>query len=428
MRGTANADLVIENAAEVLTLEEAGATVPRRREDLRRVGSVREASVACAAGEILWAGPAGDLEGAVEVSPGATRIDASGCTVTPGFVDSHTHLAFGGSRHDEFERRLLGQSYLEIAAAGGGIRSSVRHTRAASEDELVRIATRRLDLLLLHGTTTVECKSGYGLSTEHELKQLRALSRASAGHPVDTVATFLGAHEFPEEFAKDHEAYVRLLMEEMIPAVAESGLAEYADVFCEEGVYTVDQARRVMQAAAAHGMKPRIHADEFAPSGAAELAVELGAKSADHLSAVSDAGVRALAGSDTVGTVLPGTTFSLRIPGADARRLIDEGVALAIATDLNPGSCAVDSMGVVIGLACLHLGMTPSEAFSAATVNAAYALDRADRIGSMAPGKQADLLVLDTPDYRCVPYRFGTNLVRDVVKSGSVVVRGGRRV
>jgi imidazolonepropionase len=418
-------DLIVENASEVLTMERPGLTGPRRGADLREVGRIADGAVAVRGDTVAWVGPARELAGAVDPAPDAVRVDAAGGSVTPGFVDSHTHLIFGGSRHDEFERRLAGQSYLEIAAAGGGIRSSVRHTREAGEDELAAAGRARLDLVLRHGTTTVECKSGYGLATEHELKQIRALRRASDGHPVETVATFLGAHEFPPEFTDDREGYVRLLIDEMIPAVAETGLCEFADVFCEAGVYTVDQARRVLEAASAAGMRPRLHADEFAPSGAAELAVELGALSADHLSAVSDAGVRALAGSATIGTVLPGTTFSCRIPGADARRLIDAGVALAIASDLNPGSSAVESMGIVIGLACLHLGLLPSEAFVAATVNAAWSLDRAGRIGSLVPGKQADLLVLGVPDYRIVPYRFGTNHVRTVVKAGRVVVDGG---
>ncbi|GJM45144.1 MAG: imidazolonepropionase [Gemmatimonadota bacterium] len=416
------ASLVVENASEVLTMARPGLSGPRRRDDLREIGRIADGAVACADGDIVWVGPRSELAGAVTLPPDATRVDAEGGTVTPGFVDSHTHLIFGGSRHDEFERRILGQTYQEITAAGGGIRSSVRHTRAASEEELAEQGRARLDLILRHGTTTVECKSGYGLSTEHEMKQLRALERASRGHAVETVSTFLGAHEFPPEFDDDHDGYVDLLVNEMIPEVAESGLAEFADVFCEKGVYTPQQARRVLVAAAEQGLRPRLHADEFAPSGAAELAVELGALSADHLSAVSEAGVRALADSPTLGTVLPGTTFSCRIPGANARHLIDAGVALVVATDLNPGSCAVDSMGVILGLACIQLGMLPREALVAATINAAYSLDRADRIGSLEPGKQADLLVLGVPDHRCVPYRFGTNHVRTVVKRGRVVV------
>jgi imidazolonepropionase len=420
-------DLVVERAHEVLTMDRPGLTGPRRRDDLREVGAIENGAVAVSGGTIAWVGPQNELADAVEIDPGALRLDASGCTVVPGFVDSHTHLVFAGSRQDEFERRLAGQSYLDIARAGGGIRSSVRHTRAATEDELVELARARLDSVLRHGTTTIECKSGYGLSTEDELKQIRALVRASDGHPVETVATFLGAHEFPPEFADDRDGYIRLLVEEMIPAVAEMRVCEFCDVFCERGVFTPEQARTILLAAREAGLRPRLHADEFAPSGAAELALEIDALSADHLSAISDEGVRALADSDTIGTVLPGTTFSLRIPAADARRLVKAGVALAVATDLNPGSSAIESMGVVIGLACLHGGLSPSEAFVAATINAAFSLDRADRVGSLLPGKQADLVVLGVPDHRCVPYRFGTNHVRTVVKDGRVVVQDGRR-
>jgi imidazolonepropionase len=420
------ADLIVENSSEVLTMERPGLEGPRRGADLREVGRIERGAVAVQGERIAWVGPSDRLAAAVETDARTVRLDARGGTVIPGFVDSHTHLVFAGSRHDEFEQRLAGRTYLEIAAAGGGIRSSVRHTRAASEAELVELARARLDLLLLHGTTTVECKSGYGLATAHELKQVRAAARAAAGHPVETASTFLGAHEFPAEFATDHEGYVDLLVEEMIPAVAETGLCEFCDVFCERGVYTPAQAERVLRAGLDHGLRPRLHADEFAPSGAAELAARIGALSADHLSAVSDEGVAALAGTRTIGTLLPGTTFSCRIPPAAARRLVDAGVALAVATDLNPGSSAIESMGVVIGLACLHLALLPAEAFVAATINAAHSLDRADRVGSLAPGKQADLVVLSVPDHRVVPYRFGTNHVRTVVKRGLVVVEDGR--
>jgi imidazolonepropionase len=419
------AELVVENAAQVLTMERPGLSGARRRGDLRDVGAIANGALAICGEKIVWVGGAAELASRVRLTPNVLRLDAQGGTVTPGFIDSHTHLVFAGLRHDEFERRLKGESYVEIAAAGGGIRSTMRSTRTASEEELVSLARARLDYLLRHGTTTVECKSGYGLSTVHELKQIRALARAAEGHPVETVSTFLGAHEFPPEYATDRDGYVRLLVEEMIPEVAKAGLCEYCDVFCEEGVFTVGQARRVLEAARAFGMHPRLHADEFRPSGAAELAAELGCASADHLSAVSEEGVRRLADSDTIGTILPGTTFSLRIPPAKARRLVDAGVAVAVASDLNPGSSFVESMGVVVGLACLHAGLLPSEAFVAATVNAAHALGRAGRIGSLAPGKQADLLILSVPDYRCVPYRFGTNHVRTVVKKGRIVVENG---
>lgn len=411
------ATLVVENASEVLTMERPGLAGPRRRGDLREVGRIERGAVAVAGERIAWVGPAGEL-GRIPMAANVVRVDAHGGSVCPGFVDCHTHLVFAGSRHDEFERRLAGESYVEIAAKGGGIQASLRAVRDASEHELAHLARERLDRMLAHGTTTLEAKSGYGLRTDAELKQVRALMRASEGHAVETVATFLGAHEFPPEYRDDREAYVRLVIDEMIPAVAMLERCEYADVFCEQGVWTVEQSRRVLLAACDAGMKPRLHADEFAPSGGAELAAELGAASADHLSAISDAGVAALADSPTIGVLLPGTTFSCRIPPADGRRLVDAGVAVAIATDLNPGSCGVEAMGVVIGLACLHLGLLPSEAFVAATLNAAFALERADRVGSLAPGKQADLLVLDVPDYRAVPQRFGTNPVRTVIKKG----------
>ncbi len=420
--------LLLENAAEVLTLERPGLEGLRRRADLAEVGRIERATVAVSGETIEWVGPAADAGSSLDFAPGAVRLDCAGRSVVPGFVDSHTHLPFSGWRHDEFASRLAGRTYQEIAAAGGGIRASMRATRAASEDEIAEATRARLDRILLHGTTTVEAKSGYGLATEHELKQLRALARAAAHHPVDVVPTFLGAHEFPPEFENDRDGYIERLVDTMIPAVAAARLAEYADVFCERGVYTVEEARRILEAGRAHGLAPRLHADEFAPSGAAELAAQLGAASADHLSAVSDAGIEALAASSTIGTILPGTTFSLRIPPANARRLVGAGVALALATAFNPGSSAIDSMGVVIGLACLHSGLSPAEALAAATIHGAHALARADRVGSIRVGKQADLLVLDAPDYRHLAYRFGANLVQTVIKRGKVAVERGRLV
>jgi imidazolonepropionase len=419
-------DLLLENAAEALTMERPGLAGPRRREDLSEIGRIPDATVAVSKGTIAWVGPAAEAHEAIELASGAIRIDARGRVVCPGFIDSHTHLPFAGWRHDEFERRLRGETYQEIAAQGGGIQSSVRAVRAATEEELADLVRLRLDRLLLQGTTTVEAKSGYGLSTEHELKQLRALARGATSHPVEVLPTFLGAHECPPEYRDDREGYVDLLVQEMIPAVAREKLALFADVFCERGVFTPAQARRILAAARDHGMGVRLHADEFAPSGAAELAGEIGAYSADHLSAISPQGIQALADSNTIGTLLPGTTFSLRIPPAQPRRLIDAGVALALATDFNPGSSAIDSMGVVLGLACLHLGMRPQEAFVAATINAAFALGRADRIGSILPGKQADLLILDAPDHRHVAYRFGAPLVQMVIKKGKVIARQGQ--
>jgi imidazolonepropionase len=418
-------NLLLENAAEVLTMERTGLVGPRRGEELREIGRIENATIGVAGEEISWVGPSSEASAAVDLAADALRVDVSGRAVVPGFIDSHTHLPFAGWRHDEFERRLRGETYQEIADAGGGIQSSVRLTRAASEEEIASLVRARLGRLLLHGTTTVEAKSGYGLSTPEELKQLRALSRGASGQDVEVVPTFLGAHEFPPEHREDRERYVDLLVQEMIPAVAAEKLAVFADVFCERGVYSVEQARRVLETARDYGMEPRLHADEFAPSGAAELAAEIGAYSADHLSAISDAGIRALAASETIGTLLPGTTFSLRIPPADARRLVSAGVALSIATDFNPGSSAIDSMSVAIGLACLHLRMSPGEALVASTINAAFALGRAQRVGSIRCGKQADLVVLDAPDWRHLAYRFGSNLVQIVIKKGKIVARDG---
>ncbi len=419
-------DLLLEHANEVLTMERPSLEGPRRRGDLAEIGRIPNGAVAVHGESIVWAGDTKDAGNALTLTLGARRLDCRGRVVLPGLVDSHTHLPFAGWRHDEFAMRLAGRTYQEIAASGGGIAASVRATRAASEDELAAATRARLDRLLLLGTTTVEAKSGYGLSTQHETKQLRALARAARGHAVEVVPTFLGAHEFPPEFASDRDGYVELLVRESIPAVGADRLAAFADVFCERGVFTPVQARRVLEAAALHGMRGRLHADEFAPSAAAELAAEIGAASADHLSAVSEEGVQALARSSTIGTLLPGTTFSLRIPPADARHLVDGGVAIAIATDFNPGSSAIDSMGVALGLACLHLRLLPAEAIVAATINAAFALERAGRIGSIRPGKQADLLVLDAPDHRHLAYRFGANLVQTVIKKGQIVVEDGR--
>lgn len=419
-------DLLLVETSEVLTLERPGLTGPRRRKDLAEIGRIERGVVGIRAGNIVYVGPEGEAARATHLLPGGRTISCERGSVLPGFVDSHTHLPFAGWRHEEFEMRLQGKTYQDIARAGGGIRSSMRATRAAREEDLARATRRRLDQLLLQGTTTVEAKSGYGLSVEDELKQLRALRTAAEGHPVEVVPTFLGAHEFPPEFDNDHAGYIRLLVETMIPEVARQGLAEYADVFCEVGVYSPDEARSVLDAALRVGLTPRLHADEFAPSGAAELAAALGAASADHLSAISEEGIEALADSPTIGTILPGTTFSLRIPPAKARRLVDAGIALAVATDFNPGSSALDSMPVIIGLACIHSGLLPAEAVVAATLNAAHALHRADRLGSVAPGKQADLVVLHAPDYRHLAYRFGSPAVQKVIKLGKVVVDQGR--
>jgi imidazolonepropionase len=354
---------------------------------------------------------------------GAERVDCAGGVITPGFVDSHTHAVFGGWRAAEYALRSRGVPYMEIARRGGGINASVRDIRARSEDELTALTRQRLELLLRHGTTTVEVKSGYGLDTASELKQLRVVRRLRDDVAVDLVPTFLGAHEFPPEYREDRDRYVDLLVEEMIPAVAAERLAVFCDVFMEPGVFTAAQTRRVLEAGRAHGLTPRLHADELENSGAAELAVELGAASADHLGAISDAGIEALAASTTVATLLPATLLFLgRTSYAPARRLIDAGATVALATDFNPGSSPTPSMPLVLTLACSLMGMEPLEAIVAATAGGARALRLTDGTGTLRVGAPADVAVWDVADHRELPYRYGNPPLRGVWKRGRRVV------
>jgi imidazolonepropionase len=349
----------------------------------------------------------------------AERVDCSGCVITPGFVDSHTHAVFGGWRAAEYALRSRGVPYMEIARSGGGINASVRDIRSRSEDELVALTRERLLLLLRAGTTTVEVKSGYGLDTENELKQLRVVRTLQGELPLDLVPTFLGAHEFPPEHRSQRDRYVDLLVEEMIPAVAAEGLAVFCDVFMEPGVFTAAQTRRVLEAGLEEGLLPKLHADELENSGAAELAVELGAASADHLGAISDEGIAALAGSDTVATLLPATLLFLgRRDYAPARRLIDAGALVALATDFNPGSSPTPSMPLVLTLACSLMGMDPLEAILAATAGGARALRLTDGTGTLRAGAPADLAIWEATDHRELPYRFGTPALRSVWKRG----------
>ncbi len=340
----------------------------------------------------------------------------------PGLVDSHTHLIFAGTREDEFELRLQGVSYAEIAARGGGINATVRRVREASREQLKELARRRLDRMLAFGITTVEVKSGYGLSPADEIKCLEVIAELNREHPCDLVPTFLGAHEIPAEYRHDREAYLRLVIERMLPEVAGRRLAEFCDVFCEQGVFSVAESERLLHAAADHELKRKIHADEFTPLGGAELAARVGATSADHLLHITDAGIEALAAAGTVATLLPGTAFFLGLPYGPARRLIDRGLPVALASDCNPGSCMTENLPLIGSIACTQMKMLPAEVMAALTLNAAAALGRSDRIGSIEPGKQADLLVCDVPNYKLLPYHFGVNHVGTVIKSGRVVV------
>ncbi len=348
-------------------------------------------------------------------------VDAAGKVVAPGLVDPHTHLVFGGSREDEFYLRAQGADYMEIMAAGGGILSSVKATREASLEELVERGLQHLDWMLSQGVTTVECKSGYGLDLETEIKQLRAVQILNERHPIEVVPTFMGAHAFPPEYRGREEEFVDLIIDGMLPEIARLNLAEYCDVFCEKGVFSVEQARRIMTSARELGFKLRLHADEMTDLGGAELAGELQAASADHLLKVSDRGLAALQGAGVMPILLPATAFVLKKPYAPARKMLNRGLPLALATDFNPGSAPVPSMLLVLSLACLYLSLTPEEALNGATINAAVSLGRSERLGSLAVGKQADLVVFGVKHYRQIPYYVGANLVETVIIRGEIV-------
>jgi len=353
-----------------------------------------------------------------------TEIDCQNCLVTPGFVDPHTHPVFWQGREIEFARRIAGATYQEIAAEGGGIRSSIAGVRKADYQELRQAVKNRLDRFLNLGTTTIEAKSGYGLSSESELKSLEILADLNKEHSIDIMPTFMGAHAFPAEYADDPDQYVDLLCEEMIPAVARQGIARYCDVFCENGYFSVAQSRRILEAGSQAGLIPRLHADEFEDSGAAELAAEMKAVSADHLMAVSGEGMNAMAKAGVIATLLPGTTFFLGQHNyAPARELIDRGITIALATDFNPGSCHIQSMPFIISLACLQLKMTIEEAFTAATYNSARAIGMEAKIGSLTVGKQADVIIWGIKNLMEIPYNVTDIPIRNVIKSGQPVFR-----
>jgi imidazolonepropionase len=414
-------DLLIYNLAEVATPLGKTARGGAKQGDITRLG---DCEVLCRKGTIAFVGRRDERERHFGALPHAERLDARRGTLVPGFVDAHTHLPWAGSRELEFAARLAGKTYQAIAAEGGGILSTVRSTRAAGETELVANTIRRMNHLLAWGTTTAEAKSGYGLSVDDELKQLRAIRQASQGHAVDLVPTLLAAHEVPPEHRRNRKRYVDLICNEIVPRAAAEGLARFCDVFCESGVFSPAESRRVLEAGAEHGLRPRLHADEFADSGGAELAAELGAMSADHLMAVSEAGIEALSLAQIIAVLLPGTSFFLmKTNYAPARRLIEAGVPIALGTDCNPGSSHTESMPMILLLAVLQLKLTIEEALTAATLNGACALGLGDEIGSVEVGKRADLVVLDVPNVFHLVYHFGVNHVAAVVKDGRVAHR-----
>lgn len=411
------ADFLIERADMVAT---CAGPAPRRGPAQREMTALRGATVAARDGRIVFVGAADALAGQVDVQPDAVRVDARGCTVVPGFVDPHTHLVYAGDRRDELRRRLAGATYADIAAGGGGIPRTVAATRAASEDDLVRGGRARLDEMAASGTTTCEVKSGYGLTLESELRQLRAIRGLDAGHALDLVATFLGAHDVPPEYRDRPDDYVTLVVDEMIPKVAQARLAEWCDVFCEEGVFTPQQSRAILDAGTRAGLKPRIHADELAASGGTRVAVEAGARSADHLIFVDESGADALAAAGVCAVLLPIAALYLKIGRyAPARMLIERGVPVALGTDVNPGAGLSSSMPFAITLACFAMGMTLEEALIAATLNAAWSLDRAATVGSLEPGKLMDAVVVEGDVTNLI--RVGPSPIRAVVKRGQII-------
>jgi imidazolonepropionase len=412
-----SAVLVIRGAAQLVCVSQQGERL-KRGPAMRSLAALEDGAIILRDGRIDWVGPSAKLP---PTSPDAKVIDATGKTVLPGFVDSHTHLVFAGSREDEFELRLEGRTYQEIAAQGGGIAATVRRVREAAKDDLKELARRRLQRLLRFGVTTVEVKSGYGLSPADERKCLEVVADLNDEGPWELVPTFLGAHAVPPEFRSDRDAYLRLLLDDMLPEVARCRLADFCDVFCETGVFSLDESERILTRAQKLGFRLKLHADELTPLGGAELAARLGAVSADHLLCITDAGIDALAAAGTIATLLPGTAFFLGMAAAPARKLIERGAAVALASDCNPGTCPTENLPLVGAMACTQMRMLPAEVVTALTLNAAAALGRADRLGSLEVGKQADLVICDVPNYRQLSYHFGVNHVWRVVKRGRVV-------
>lgn len=414
--------LWIKHAAQLATLASDTAG-PRTKDAMSNLGIIEDGSVWIEDGMIQAVGTTTELEKQyANRAQEATVVDATGRLVTPGLVDPHTHVVYGGSREREFEMRLEGATYMDIMNAGGGIHATTRMTREASEEELMTQTTRRLDSLLKHGVTTVEGKSGYGMNLETELKQLRVMKKLQEVHPIDLVPTFMGAHAVPTEYKGREDTFIDYLIEELLPAVVEENLAVFNDVFCEKGVFTPEQSERILEAGKRVGLIPKIHADEIESYGGAELAAKVGAISAEHLLQASDEGIRAMAEAGTIACLLPATALYLRENAAAGRKMIDEGVAVAISTDCNPGSSPTTSMPLVMNLACISMRLTPAEALTAATYNAACAIKSEDKVGSLEKGKLGDVVLWDAQNYQEIQYFFGVNHVQSVWKKGIQVV------
>lgn len=418
------ADLAIINCSHLVTCQ---GPIPKRKDSLLDIGLVDKGCIASYRGKIVFIGEEKKFNEEILLEKKGVHIDGSGLVGLPGFVDSHTHLPFAGNREEEFILRLKGYTYQQLAERGLGIQTTVNATRQASMNELISLCLARLDNMLLHGTTTAEAKSGYGLNLKDEIKQLRTLQELNKIHPIDIVPTFMGAHEVPKEYKARKDDYISLLIHKILPEVKENNLAEFFDVFCEEGVYSVEESRKLIRAAREAGLKIKIHADEFAPLGGAQLAAEEGAISADHLIAITDEGIKKLAESSTTATLLPGVSFFLmQEKKAPARKLIEQGAIVACATDFNPGSSMTESMFFIMQLAVFSLKMGIEEAINATTSNAAYALGRHKEVGSLEVGKKMDLILCDAPNYPHLIYHFGINPIKYVIKAGHVVVKNGK--
>lgn len=412
------ADLILKNIGKLVTMQ--GSSSFRVKEEMNKINIIENAYIAVKNEKILAIG-VGDEFG--NLCGDDTKIhDAEGLLVTPGLIDSHTHLIHGGSRENEFSMKLNGVPYIEILNNGGGILSTVKATKEASEEELYKKAKKSLDRMLEFGVTTVEEKSGYGLELNTEIKQLEVARVLDKNHPVDLVHTFLGAHAVPEEYKENHKAYIDILVDVMMPKIKDMGLAEFCDVFCEEGVFTIEESEYILQKAKEMGYKLKIHADEIESLGGAELAAKLGCVSADHLMAASDEGIKMMAENNVVANILPATSFNLNKNYADCRKMIDMGAIVSLSSDYNPGSCPSENLQLVMQLGCLHLKMTPNEVLTAVTINAAYAIDRADKIGSIEVGKNADFVVFDARNVEYLMYHFGINHTKKVYKNGNLVV------
>lgn len=409
--------LLIKNANELITCSGKKAKFGK---EMSQLNIIKDGAVIIEDGIIKAVGNTDDILSQYDAGEYQV-VDAQGRAVLPGFVDSHTHFIFGGYRAEEFSWRLKGTNYMEIMERGGGILSSVRMTKEASKEELIKTGLKRLDSMLTFGVTTVEGKSGYGLDLETELKQLEAMAEADKQHPIDVVKTFLGAHAVPTEYKGKEDEFIDYIIRDVLPIVAKEKLATFCDIFCEKKVFSVEQSRRLLTAAREMGFKLKLHADEIVQLGGAELAAELGAVSADHLLQASEEGLKAMAERSVVATLLPGTAFSLKENYARAREMIDNGSAVALATDLNPGSCFTESIPLIFALATLHMKMTTEEAITAFTINGAAALDMADSIGSIDVGKKGDIVILEFPSYHFIPYHIGVSTVEKVIKNGKLV-------